>query len=428
MNDEPSPGPGSGSGSGPGSGRLWTDPREAEEHTPWLEPRRRVHRPLPPLPPLHAPDKGHRDPGDDRDLRRRRRTVGILVGSLLAALLIGAGVLGANLLRGDDELQPAALPVSPGAAPADQRTRSIRAIYAAVKDSVVPVRVSGAVSAGSGTGFVIDKGGVIVTNAHVVKDAQQVQVRLEDNGDYRAADILGVDEQSDLAVLRVDAGAAATLKPLRLADSDEVQVGDATLAVGFPLGLNRSASASSGIVSGVGRSLPAGNSPFKIERVIQTDAAINPGNSGGPLLDSAGRVIGVNTAILTAGGGGSVGVGFAVPANMVRQVVPRLASGRSAQHAYLGVSTREFQSGPGAYLAEVVPGAPASASGLRVGDVIVAIDGEPVVIPEDISIAIEDRKPGETVAVEVQRAGAREVVQVTLGNRPTGAGSAPTTP
>ena len=423
MNDEPSP------GSGPGSGRLWTDPREAEEHTPWLEPRRRVQRPLSALPPLNGPDDGQHDPDDDAELRRRRRTMSILVGTLLAAVLIGAGVLGANLLRGDDELQPAALPVAPGAAPADQRTRSIRAIYAAVKDSVVPVRVSGAVSAGSGTGFVIDKGGVIVTNAHVVKDAQDVQVRVEDKGDYLDADVLGVDEQSDLAVLRVDAGAASKLKPLRLADSDKVQVGDATLAVGFPLGLNRSASASSGIVSGVGRSLPAGNSPFKIERVIQTDAAINPGNSGGPLLDSAGRVIGVNTAILTAGGGGgSVGVGFAVPSNMVRQVVPRLESGRTVQRAYLGVSTREFQSGPGAYLAEVVPGAPASASGLRIGDVIVAVDGEPVVIPEDISLAIDDRKPGETVEIEVQRAGAREVVQVTLGNRPAGSGSAPTTP
>jgi putative serine protease PepD len=422
MNDQPSP------GSGPGSGRLWTDPREAEEHTPWLEPRRRVQR-APAPPPLRPSDNGPRDPDDDRDLRRRRRTVGILVGTLLAALLIGAGVLGANLLRGDDDLQPAALPASPGAAPADQRTRSIRAIYAAVKDSVVPVRVSGAVSAGSGTGFVIDKGGVIVTNAHVVKDAQEVQVRLEEKGDYRDADILGVDEQSDLAVLRVDAGAASKLKPLRLADSDKVQVGDATLAIGFPLGLNRSASASSGIVSGVGRSLPAGNSPFKIERVIQTDAAINPGNSGGPLLDSAGRVIGVNTAILTAGGGGgSVGVGFAIPANMVRQVVPRLESGGTVQHAYLGVSTREFQSGPGAYLAEVVPGAPASSAGLRAGDVILGIDGEPITIPEDISIAIEDRKPGDTVAVEVHRAGARKVVQVTLGNRPAGAGSAPTTP
>ena len=208
-----------------------------------------------------------------------------------------------------------------------------------------------------------------------------------------------------------------------------MQVGDATLAVGFPLGLNRSASASSGIVSGVGRSLPAGNSPFKIERVIQTDAAINPGNSGGPLLDSAGRVIGVNTAILTAG---AAAAASASASRFRRTWCARSCrawrAAAAAQHAYLGVSTREFQSGPGAYLAEVVPGAPASSSGLRIGDVIVAIDGEPVTIPEDISIAIEDRKPGDTVAVEVQRAGAREVVQVTLGNRPAGAGSAPTTP
>ena len=420
MNHEPSP------GSGPGSGRLWTDPREAEEHTPWLEPRRRVQL-APAPPPLRPPDDGHRDPDDDPDVLRRRRIVGILVGTLLAALLVGAGVLGANLLRGDDDLQPAALPVSPGAAPADQRTRSIRAIYAVAKDSIVPVRVRGSQSEGSGTGFVVAKGGVIVTNAHVVKDAQEVEVRLDDKGDYVRAEVLGADESSDLAVLRVDPGAGAKLRPLTLADSDKVQVGDATLAIGFPLGLNRSASATSGIVSGVGRSLPTGT-PFQIERVIQTDAAINPGNSGGPLLDSAGRVIGVNSAILTAGGGGSVGVGFAVPANMVRQVVPRLSSGRTVQRAYLGVTTRDYQNGPGAYLLSLAPGAPAAAGGLQVGDVIVGIDGETVTVPQDISIAIEDRKPGDTVAIEVQRAGAREVVQVTLGNRPAGTGSAPTTP
>ena len=418
MTHEPSP------GSGPGSGRLWTDPREAEEHTPWLEPRRRVQRAPAAPPPLRPPD--------DRDGRpdelRRRRTVGILVGTLIATLLIGAGVLGARLL--DDGPSPSAsLPVIPGAAPADQRSRSIRAVYAAVKDSIVPVRVRGALTAGSGTGFVIDKGGVIVTNAHVVKDAEQVQVRLEDKGAYVDADVLGTDVSSDLAVLRVDSSRASRLRPLPLVDSDKVQVGDGTLAVGFPLGLNRSASASSGIVSGTGRSIDAANN-FSIDKVIQTDAAINPGNSGGPLLDSAGRVIGVNTAILTAGGGGSVGIGFAVPSNTVREVVPRLERGRAVDRAYLGVQTREFQGGPGAYVAELTPGAPAAAGGLQVGDVVVGIDGETVTIPEDVSIAIEDRRPGEQVAIEVQRAGARRTVQVTLGNRPEGAGSgtAPTIP
>ena len=169
--------------------------------------------------------------------------------------------------------------------------------------------------------------------------------------------------------------AASKLRPLPLADSDKVRVGDQTLAIGYPLGINRSASASAGIVSGLGRSIDAQNQ-FSIDKVIQTDAAINPGNSGGPLLDSLGRVIGVNTAILTAGGGGSVGVGFAVPSNTMREVVPRLEAGRRVERAYLGVQTRESQTGPGAYVAGLAGGAPAATAGVRLGDVIVGVGGE----------------------------------------------------
>ncbi|MDX6720363.1 MAG: hypothetical protein QOJ63_2617, partial [Solirubrobacteraceae bacterium] len=375
----------------PAAGRLWTDPREAEEHQPWLAPKRATPAGATAPTPPPGPDDDDRD-GDA--IRRRRRVLGIVVGTLIAGLLVAAGVLGASLLGGDQpSRQPAALPVIPGAAPADQRSRSIRSIYAAAKASVVPVRVRGFASAGSGTGFVIDRGGVIVTNAHVVKDAQQVQVRLRDDGSYVDADVVGSDLSSDLAVLHVDSPAADRLRPLPLADSDKVQVGDQTLAIGYPLGLNRSASASAGIVSGLGRSIDAANH-FSIDKVIQTDAAINPGNSGGPLLDAAGRVIGVNTAILTAGGGGSVGIGFAVPSDTMRDVVPRLEQGRRIERAYLGVQTRESQGGPGAYVATVTPGAPAAAAGLRAGDVIVAVDKQPVTIPEDVSIAIEDLRPG----------------------------------
>ena len=410
-----------------GRGRLWTDPREAEEHQPWLEPKRRIG---PPPPPLRPDD----DKPEERGGAVRGRIVSVLIGIVIAALLVGAGVLGANLLtREDSERNPAALPVVPGAAPADQRSRSIRAVYAGARKSVVPVRVRGAQTAGSGTGFVIDKGGVIVTNAHVVDDADQVQVRLDEDGRYVDADVLGTDVSSDLAVLRVDSSAAGRLRPLQLADSDDVQVGDLTVAIGYPLGLNRSASASAGIVSGLGRSIDAANN-FSIEKVIQTDAAINPGNSGGPLLNSAGRVIGVNTAILTAGaGGGSVGIGFAVPSNSLREVVPRLESGRKALHAYLGVQTRESQTGPGAYVATSTPGAPAAAAGVRVGDAIVSVGGEPIIVPEDISEVIDGRAPGDRIEIEVQRAGSRETLQATLGTRPEnapagGAIRAPSTP
>ncbi|MEJ7797047.1 MAG: trypsin-like peptidase domain-containing protein [Solirubrobacteraceae bacterium] len=404
----------------PGRGRLWTDPREAEEHQPWLERK----RPTAPA-PAHVPDE--QEP-DRNGARSRRRVLAIVVGVAIAALLVGAGVLGAGLL-GEDEpsSQPAALPVVPGAAPADQRSRSIRAVYAAAKESVVPVRVRGVATAGSGTGFVIDKGGVIVTNAHVVRDAQQVQVRLDDDGRYVDADVVGTDVSSDLAVLRVDSSTAGRLRPLALADSDNVRVGDQALAIGYPLGLNRSASAAAGIVSGLGRSIDAANN-FSIDKVIQTDAAINPGNSGGPLLDSAGRVIGVNTAILTAGaGGGSVGVGFAVPSNTLREVVPRLESGRTVRRAYLGVQTRESQSGPGAYVADLTAGAPAAEGGLQVGDTIVGVGGDSVTLPEDVSRAIESRNPGERIELDVQRAGARRTLSVTLGTRPETAAT-PTAP
>ncbi len=405
MSSDPPP------GDRPGHGRLWTDPRETEEHTPWLAPKRAIG---PHPPPLFPRDD---EPGeDDRRLYRRRRALGVLIGTALAVLLVGAGVLGANLLSGDDTSQPAALPVVPGAAPADQRSRSIRAIYATAKDSIVPVLVRSAGAQGSGTGFVIDAGGVIVTNAHVVKDAVQVQVRLADKSQYVDARVTGTDEGSDLAVLRVDG--ASGLRPLALADSDKVRVGDQTLAIGYPLGLNRSSSASTGIVSGVGRSIDRGNNKFSIEKVIQTDAAINPGNSGGPLLDSAGRVIGVNTAILTAGGGGSIGIGFAVPSNTVREVVPRLERGRTVDRAYLGVQTDVSTSGPGGYVAGVVPGAPAASAGVQVGDTILKVAGQTITIPNDITEAIANRQPGDEIEIEVKRAGGRKTLKVSLGTRP----------
>jgi len=403
----------------PGRGRLWTDPREAEEQQPWLAPRRS------PAPPPTQPQP---EPEPDGGPLWRQRVIGILVGLVIVALLVGAGVLGAGLLGlgGSNDGQSAALPVVPGAAPADRGTRSVRAIYAAAKESVVPVRVRGVSTAGSGTGFVIDKGGVIVTNAHVVKDAQQVQVRLDDDGSYVDAKVLGTDVSSDLAVLRVDSSEASKLRPLALADSDDVQVGDQTLAIGYPLGINRSASASQGIVSGLGRSIDAANN-FSIDKVIQTDAAINPGNSGGPLLDSAGRVIGVNTAILTASSsGGSVGIGFAVPSNTLRDVVPRLESGGTVKRAYIGVQTRPSQAGSGADVAAVTPGTPADQGGLRVGDRVVESAGRPVTVPEDISASIENRRPGDKITLEVQRGGARETIEIKLGTRPETAPSTST--
>ncbi|MEA2185198.1 MAG: hypothetical protein QOK16_209 [Solirubrobacteraceae bacterium] len=401
MTHEPAPGRES------GSGRLWTDPREEEEHQPWLAPRTAIM----PAQPLREPDP---EPPEER---RRGLWPLILIATLVAAVLFGAGVLGANLLFShDDALRPAALPVSPGAAPADSRSKTVRSIYARASPSVVSVRAREGNGVSGGTGFAIDRDGTIVTNAHVVSGASSVQVRLDDNADPIEARVIGSDASSDLAVLRVSGGDASNLRPLVLADSNEVQVGDLAVAIGYPLGLDRTVTA--GIVSGVGRAIKAPNG-FQIDKVIQTDAPINPGNSGGPLLDSAGRVIGVNSQIATANGGaGNIGIGFAVPSNTVREVVPRLEQGGSIKRAYLGVTTMASTVNTGALVADVAAGSPADSGGVRIGDVIVKVDGKDVAAPEDIATAIEDRKPGDDVHIEVQRAGGRQSVGVTLGTRP----------
>jgi putative serine protease PepD len=293
----------------------------------------------------------------------------------------------------------------------DAKGDLVRTIYAAASPSVVSVRTG----SGSGTGFLVDGDGTIVTNAHVVGDSSEVQVRFTDDGDFHTARVLGVDASTDLAALKVDASAANGVRPLALADSDEVQVGDTALAIGYPLGLDRTATA--GIVSGLERDIQAPNG-FSIDNVIQTDAPINPGNSGGPLLNANGEVIGVNSQIATAGGGnGSVGIGFAVPSNTVRDVLPQLERGAAPEHAYLGVSTAPAPDG-GARVGEATAGGPAARAGIQPGDVITEVDGDQVQDPEDVATAIEDDEPGDTIDVTVRRGGAERTIEVTLGQRP----------
>jgi len=412
MHDDETP------GQNPGSGRLWTDPREEDEHTQWLAPRTAVQ------PPPEFPF----DPPEPAEPARERRLAPLMVlGALLACLLFGAGILGAKVLLDDDipSGSTAALPAAPGAVTPDARSRTVRQVYAAASPSVVFVKSrESAAGTASGTGFLVDDAGTIVTNAHVVSGASDVQVRFEDNGAGVAAEVLGTDASSDIAVLRVDPSKTNGAKPLALANSDSVQVGDLAVAIGYPLGLDRTATV--GIVSGLGRDIKAPNG-FSIDKVIQTDAPINPGNSGGPLLDGAGRVIGINSQIATTGaGGGSVGIGFAVPSNTVRSVVPRLRSGSAIKRAYLGISTTPTATGAGAEVADVVAGAPADAADLQVGDTITRVSGETIRAPEDISASIENREPGDRIEIELRRAGDTRTVQVTLGTRPeTASGATP---
>ena len=248
-------------------------------------------------------------------------------------------------------------------------------------------------------------------------------MRFDDKGPSIPATIVGNDPSSDLAVLRVDPK-DAKLQPLALADSDGVRVGDVAIAIGYPLGLDRTATA--GIVSGLSREIQAPNG-FQIDKVIQTDAPINPGNSGGPLIDANGRVIGVNSQIATAGSQGNVGIGFAVPSNTVRDVVPRLKAGQSIDRAYLGVSTSPPLTGKGAVVRDVRPGGPAEAAGLQKatsadgsnGDTILSVDGTTISGPDDVADAIGKRTPGDRVKVKVRRAGGSiATLDVELGRRP----------
>jgi putative serine protease PepD len=189
------------------------------------------------------------------------------------------------------------------------------------------------------------------------------------------------------------------------------------IAIGNPFGLDRTAT--EGIVSGVGREIQAPNG-FSIDSVIQTDAPINPGNSGGPLLDESGRVIGVNSQIETGGSQGNVGIGFAVPSNTVREVVPALTRGDQIERAYLGVQTSpaSMSSQKGAQVQSVVSGGPADRAGIRTGDVITGIDGKDVGEPSDVTQALSNDSPGKVVDVELHRDGSNVTVRATLGTRP----------
>jgi putative serine protease PepD len=387
--------------------RLWSGGPAPEEPTePDLELR--------PLPRLYAPPP----PEDDEKPKRPRTPLLVLASAIAGAAIVIAAFL---VLGGSDEPGPLK------AARGQLAPTRIGQIYASASRGVVAVAVREGAAQSTGTGFVIDRQGTIVTNAHVVGGAGTAQVRFGDQGRTLDAPVLGRDASSDIAVLRVDPSLTGTLHPLALADSSKVHIGDNVVAIGNPFGLDRTATA--GIVSGLGRHIQAPNG-FGIDEVIQTDAPINPGNSGGPLLDARARVIGVNSQIETGGaGGGNVGIGFAVPSNAVREVVPRLEQGKAIIRPYLGVSTtpvteriasqRGLRQGEGVFVDKVNSGGPADDAGIRYGDVLTNVGGRRVADPSDVAAAIDGRHPGDDVEVEVVRSdGTRESLLVRLGRRP----------
>jgi S1-C subfamily serine protease len=265
----------------------------------------------------------------------------------------------------------------------------------------------------TGSGFVVDRRGDILTNAHVVNGARQVTVRFGGSGSEVPAQVAGVDNSNDLAVLHVDPSKVA-LHPLTLGGT-RVHVGDPVAAIGNPFGLDRTITA--GIVSALQRQITAPDG-FTIQHVIQTDAAINPGNSGGPLLDAQGRVVGINSQIATGGNGdANVGIGFAIPIATAKQELSVLERGGTVQHALLGVST--VSGNGGARVERVQAGSPAARAGLRPGDLIVSLGGVRVGDASSLAAAVGSHKPGQTVVVRYLRGGARRTTHATLAQHPT---------
>ena len=323
-------------------------------------------------------------------------------------------------------------------------------LYQRANPAVVYIEVmaqigSGLEPLGSGSGFVIDKGGHVVTNNHVVENADALQVTFADGAVTSNVDILGLDPYSDLAVIQVNV-APDRLMPLELGDSDALQAGQHVIAIGNPFGLQGTMTA--GVVSAVGRTLRSqilqGGS-FSNPDVIQTDAAINPGNSGGPLLDSRGRVVGVNTAI-RSNTGANAGIGFAVPVNTVKRIVPSLIREGAYEYPYLGITsnnnftvaelaaTLDLPADQGVLIAEVQPGTAAAEAGLQGGDREIEVMGQSVVVGGDIVTAIDeeellsfddlvaylvsDTEVGQDVMLTIIRDGREIEVPVTLGKRP----------
>ncbi|MBI3825888.1 MAG: trypsin-like peptidase domain-containing protein [Candidatus Rokubacteria bacterium] len=264
-----------------------------------------------------------------------------------------------------------------------------------------------------GSGFIVSPDGYVVTNNHVVGEADEIVVRLADQSEYRAR-VVGTDPKTDIALLKID---ARGLPPLPFGDSDQIDVGAPVMAIGNPFGLEQTVT--TGIVSAKERYI--GSGPY--DDFIQTDASVNPGNSGGPLVDAHGGLIGINTAIFSETGG-SVGIGFAIPVNLAKQVLPQLKERGSVTRGYLGVAVgpvtpdavRELRlpGRRGALVADVVPRSPAAAAGLRPGDVIVALEDRELQTPIDLTRRIAGTPPGTSVSLGVARADGRRTVKVTL--------------
>ncbi len=379
------------------------------------------------------------------------------LGALLASAALALGACGGDNSGSDGSGASSGNPQTTVAIQARSGDFDPQAVYEQAAPGVVTIRsvfsgggtslLGGGRSAAQGSGFVISGEGEIATNAHVVTDgstgggpineADEVYVQFADRNQV-AAEIVGVDPHSDVALLKLDPD-GLDMQPLELASRDEVRVGQPVAAIGSPFGEDRSLSV--GVVSATDRSIQS-LTRFQIDGAIQTDASINPGNSGGPLLDAEGQVIGINQQIDTTSGGNE-GVGFAVPVALVERSIDQLRENGQVRYAYIGVTTQSLypqladrlglDTDTGAVVTDVVDGSPAADAGIEAGqqeiqfqglraktggDVIVAVDGDEIVGETDLPKLIAQHNPGDTVTLETIRDGETRNVDVTLGERP----------
>jgi putative serine protease PepD len=355
----------------------------------------------------------------------------VIVVSLIIGGLAGgvSGWLAADTLNNLSSSQNNSLPTSPQANGANQNSLppikplegSIAALVQAVQPSVVSISAEGSSSAGSGSGFIYRSDGYIITNNHVIANAANsgtIEVTLFDRSTHQAT-LIGRNSSYDLAVIKIDKN---DLIPLRIGNSDQLNVGDTTIAFGSPLGLR--GTVTSGIVSALNRPVIAGGiGDQSYISAIQTDAAINPGNSGGPLVNAAAEVVGVNSAIATLGIGssGSIGLGFAIPISQVQRIIQEIIISGTSSTPIAGISVDSNYSGKGARVAEVVIGGPSENTGLIAGDVITKINGDFVDDSTELIVAIRRNNPGDTVRFSVTAEdGSEKEIVVILGSREEG--------
>jgi putative serine protease PepD len=402
------------------------------------------YAPLPPAPepPLSVGQWHRYDPwaapgtpsAAERPQRRGRGGLAALL--LLVAVVAGSigGAIGASLRRDAGAAGGVSLPPAP-AQGATREPGSVAGIAARTLPGVVYIHVKGSAGEDTGTGFVLDQVGHVLTNNHVVEPAAKggtISVTFDD-GRVRTARTVGRDSGYDLAVIKADGMAGTGPRPLTLGDSDSVKVGDPVVAIGAPFGLK--GTVTSGIISATHRPITAGGATdVSYVDALQTDAPINPGNSGGPLVDAQGRVIGINSAIRSVSSGsdpfgtgtqgGSIGLGFAIPVNQAKRVAGELIRTGHATHPVIGASLNPAYTGDGAQVAAegangapaISPDGPAAAAGLRPGDVVTEVDGTPVHGADELIVRIRSHRPGDRLTLMVRRGAADRTVSVTLGS------------